>query len=89
MTFEELTSLKSRWNEVLDALLADNRIAWLAFFDARLVSLENSVLTLAWQDSEKFGGQHDFQSVRKPEHVALLVECIKSVTGLSLEIHEA
>jgi len=46
-------------------------------------------LTLAWQDSEKFGGQHDFQSVRNPEHTKLLVECIKSVTGLTLEINEA
>ena len=88
MSSTELTQLKANWNSVLDRVLASNRIAWLAFFDARLVSLENSVLTLAWQDSEKFGGQHDFQSVRNPEHTALLIECIKSETGLSLEIKE-
>jgi len=85
----DLVQLKADWNAVLDQILAVNRIAWLAFFDARLVSLENSTLTLAWQDSEKFGGQHDFQSVRKPEHIALLVKCIQSETGLILEINEA
>jgi hypothetical protein len=84
----ELTQLKTEWNAVLDQVLAMNRIAWLAFFDARLVSLDGSKLTLAWQDSEKFGGQHDFQSVRNPEHTKLLLECIKSVTGLNLEIIE-
>jgi hypothetical protein len=83
-----LADLKSQWNQVLDAVLELDRIAWLAFFDARLVSLENAVLTLAWQDSEKFGGQHDFQAVRKPEHIAKLVQCIKQVTGSELEIRE-
>jgi hypothetical protein len=89
MAAEELAQLKSQWNAVLDQLLELNRIAWLAFFDARLVSLENSTLTLAWQDSEKFGGKHDFQLVRNPEHIALLMTCIESVTGLTLEINEA
>ena len=42
----ELLELKSVWNDVLDELEATNRIAWLAFFDARLVSLEEKVLTL-------------------------------------------
>lgn len=83
-----LTDLKSQWNQVLDAVLEIDRIAWLAFFDARLVSLEGAVLTLAWQDSEKFGGQHDFQAVRKPEHIAKLVQCIKQVTGHNLEVLE-
>lgn len=83
-----LTDLKSQWNQVLDAVLEIDRIAWLAFFDARLVSLEGAVLTLAWQDSEKFGGQHDFQAVRKAEHIAKLVQCIKQVTGHNLEVLE-
>ena len=88
MTEMNLTDLKSQWNQVLDAVLEIDRIAWLAFFDARLVSLEGAVLTLAWQDSEKFGGQHDFQAVRKPEHIAKLVQSIKQVTGSELEIRE-
>ena len=88
MSEMSLADLKSQWNQVLDAVLEIDRIAWLAFFDARLVSLEGAVLTLAWQDSEKFGGQHDFQAVRKPEHIAKLVQCIKQVTGSELEIRE-
>ena len=88
MTELNLADLKSQWNQVLDAVLEIDRIAWLAFFDARLVSLEGAVLTLAWQDSEKFGGQHDFQAVRKPEHIAKLVQCIKQVTGHNLEVLE-
>ena len=88
MSAEELAQLKSQWNAVLDQLLELNRIAWLAFFDARLASLENSVLTLAWQDSEKFGGQHDFQAVRRPEHILQLIDCIAAVTGARLQIVE-
>ena len=33
----ELSTIKNRWNEVLDLLEQENRVAWLAFFDARLV----------------------------------------------------
>ncbi|CAB4592997.1 MAG: hypothetical protein F2573_04185 [Actinobacteria bacterium] len=88
MSSDALAELKAQWNTVLDALLEVDRIAWLAFFDARLVSLVGSTLTLAWQDSEKFGGQHDFQSVRKPEHIAKLVACIQDVTGQRLMVVE-
>ncbi len=88
MSSDALAELKAQWNTVLDALLEVDRIAWLAFFDARLVSLVGSTLTLAWQDSEKFGGQHDFQAVRKPEHIAKIVSCITAVTGQTLSIVE-
>jgi hypothetical protein len=88
MSSGALLELKAQWNAVLDSLLEVDRIAWLAFFDARLVALEGLTLTLAWQDSEKFGGQHDFQSVRRPEHIAKLVSCIAAVTGQTLSIEE-
>ena len=42
----ELDQIKQRWIEVLDLLLESNRIAWLAFFDARLISYQNNQLTL-------------------------------------------
>ncbi len=84
----QLATLKSNWNSVLDQLLSEDRIAWLAFFDARLVSLESATLTLSFADSEKFGGQHDFAAVRKPEHIAKLVAAIKSVTNQELTINE-
>jgi hypothetical protein len=50
----ELAELKSRWNEVLDELEATDRIAWLAFFDARLADLTEGVLTLDFSDATKF-----------------------------------
>jgi hypothetical protein len=82
----ELDVLKSRWNEVLDFVLAENRIAWLAFFDARLVSLVDSTLTLDFADSQKLGGGHDFAAVRNPAHIELLKRAIKEITDQSLEI---
>ena len=42
----DLDQIKSSWNEVLDSLLDQDRVAWIAFFDARLVSFENNELTL-------------------------------------------
>jgi len=71
----DLMAIKSRWNMVLDELLARDRIAWLAYFDARLVSYDSGVLTINFSDSQKFGGDHDFSVTRKP-HQALLLESI-------------
>lgn len=83
-----LDELKNQWNQVLDYVESRNRIAWLAFFDARLVSLSGDALTLSFIDAEKLGGKHDFKSARNPEHIALLQEAIKSVVGVELEIVE-
>jgi hypothetical protein len=77
----QLVELKTRWNEVLDLLLLEDRIAWIAFFDARLVSYENKQLTLDFADSQKFSGPHDFKAVRNPDHTAKLVAAIKQVFG--------
>ncbi len=63
----ELEQIKQRWNNVLDLLLEEDRIAWLAFFDARLVSFEDNQLTLDFSDSQKFANSHDF----KKNHVIL------------------
>jgi len=84
----DLTELKAQWNQVLDSLLEEDRIAWLAYFDARLVSLDSGKLLVSFADSEKFGGDHNYKSVRKPEHNAKLVSAILKVTGQSLEVVE-
>jgi len=84
----QIEQLKSQWNGVLDYLLEQDRIGWLAFFDARLVSLESNVLTINFADSQKFSGQHDFTFARNPKHLALLIEAIKSVTGVEVEVSE-
>ena len=81
-----LETLKSNWNEVLDLVLEVDRVAWLLWFDARLVKLENDVLTVNFTDSEKFSGDHNFKSARNPEQTAKLVSAIHKVTGRELEV---
>ena len=34
-----LNELRQQWNEVLDLVEREDRITWMAFFDARLASL--------------------------------------------------
>ena len=86
----ELTILavKARWNDVLDALLERDRIAWLAFFDARIVSVDNGILTINFVDAQKFGGDHDFSLARNPRHIELLQEMIESILNTHLEVKE-
>ena len=82
----DLMTLKSRWNEVLDLLERQNRVAWLAFFDARLVSLDNGQLRLSFVDAEKLSGAHDYSYVRKDSHRAALEIAIKEIFGYSVVI---
>ena len=84
----QLSEIKAGWNEVLDLLLMEDRITWLAFFDARLVSYENQQLTLDFADSQKFAGPHDFKATRNPDHTARLVSAIKRVFGEDASIIE-
>ena len=84
----DLAQLKIQWNEVLDQLLEQDRVAWLAFFDARLVAYEDDQLTLDFADSQKFANPHDFKKVRNPSHTQALIEAIKSVLGISPTILE-
>ena len=84
----DLAQIKERWNNVLDLLLEKDRIAWLAFFDARLVSFEDNQLTLDFSDSQKFANSHDFKETRNPDHTQLLISVIKTVLGISPTIIE-
>ena len=84
-----LETLKASWNRVLDAVLEVDRVAWLLWFDARLVKLEGNVLEVSFADSEKFSGDHNFKSARKPEQTAKLVSAILEVTGQKLEVIES
>ena len=84
-----LETLKSSWNQVLDTVLEVDRVAWLLWFDARLVNLEGNVLEVSFADSEKFSGDHNFKSARKPEQTARLVSAILEVTGRKLEVIES
>lgn len=82
----ELAEIKSRWNEVLDHLERESRVAWLAFFDARLVSLKNNELKLSFIDAEKLSGAHNFAQVRKDSHRHCLEAAIEEIFGVSIVI---
>jgi hypothetical protein len=84
----ELDQIKARWNEVLDLLLEKDRITWLAYFDARLVSYQNNELILDFADSQKFANSHDFKQTRNPSHTQALNEAIRAVFGISPTIIE-
>jgi len=82
----DLSAIKGRWNEVLDLLERQNRVAWLAFFDARLVSFDNNQLKLSFVDAEKLSGAHDYAHVRKDSHRAALETAIKEIFDISVAI---
>ena len=86
-TLMELAEIRAQWNQVLDALESENRVAWIAYFDARLSSFENGTLTLDFSDSRKFATSHEYSETR-PNLKAALVEAIKSTIGIDVEIIE-
>ena len=88
MSVPNLLALKSQWNQVLDEVLNQDRIAWLGFFDARLISLEGNRLIIGFEDSEKFGGQHDFKIARSARHLDILRQAILEISGHKIEIVE-
>jgi hypothetical protein len=83
----DLTEIRQKWNQVLDLLESRDRIAWLVFFDARLASLENGVLTLDFSDARKFASSHEYEAIR-PKHKESLAAAIKEVLSVDLVIEE-
>jgi hypothetical protein len=83
----ELAEIRQKWNQVLDLLESRDRIAWLVFFDARLASLENGVLTLDFSDARKFASSHEYEAIR-PKHKESLASAIKEVFEIDLMIEE-
>lgn len=83
-----IDEVKARWNEVLDAVLDVDRITWLAYFDARIASVENNVVTINFSDPQKFSGDHNFSMARNPRHLALLHQKITEIFGQPLEVCE-
>ena len=81
-----LPEIKARWNEVLDLVERENSVAWLAFFDARLVSFDNNQLRLSFVDAEKLSGVHDFAAVRKESHRKVLQQACVEIFGEQIEI---
>jgi hypothetical protein len=84
LTVEEL---RQRWNDVLDLIERQDRITWMAFFDARLAAFDGKVLTLDYSDSGKFGGSHQFPETRERQ-LNLLKASVKDVCGVEIEIEQ-
>ncbi len=84
LTLEEL---RQRWNDVLDLVERQDRITWMAFFDARLAAFNGKVLTLDYSDSGKFGGSHQFPQTRERQ-LNLLKASVKDVCGVEIEIEQ-
>lgn len=83
----EIEQIRSRWNDVLDSLEANNRIAWIAYFDARLISFNDGLLLLDFSDSRKFATSHEYSETR-PNLKAALISSIEEVLGIKVEIGE-
>ena len=83
----EISQIRAQWNHVLDSLESNNRVAWIAYFEARLSSFENGVLTLDFSDSRKFATSHEYSETR-PNLKSALQLAIKSTLGIDVEILE-
>jgi hypothetical protein len=83
----EIEQIRSRWNDVLDDLESHNRVAWIAYFDARLISIQDGVITLDFSDSRKFATSHEYSETR-PNLKAALIASIDQVLGFKVEIRE-
>ena len=84
LTLEEL---RQKWNEVLDLVEREDRITWMAFFDARLASFDGKVLELDYSDSGKFGGSHQFPETRERQ-LNLLKNAVKDICGVEIEVKQ-
>lgn len=81
----DLATLRSQWSDVLNHLERLDRMAWIAFFDARLSRLDGSTLHLDFSDSRKFGGNLDYENIRD-RHIKSLESAIREVAGLEVKV---
>jgi hypothetical protein len=82
-----LAELRSQWNQVLDRLESQDRIAWIAYFDARLAEFDGLTLRLDFSDARKFSGGHEYSPTRLKLQNSLK-SAINDVLGISIEIEE-
>ena len=82
-----LVDMRNRWNEVLDDLESHDRIAWIAYFDARLAEFDGVKLSLDFSDARKFSGVHEYSPTREKLENSLKTS-IKTILNLDLRIEE-
>ena len=82
-----LPELRSRWNDVLDHLESHDRVAWIAYFDARLAEFDGVKLSLDFSDARKFSGGHEYSPTREKLQNSLIAS-IKATLNLDIQIEE-
>jgi hypothetical protein len=82
-----LIEIRERWNDVLDHLESHDRIAWIAYFDARLAEFDGQVLSLDFRDARKFAGGHEYSPTREKLENSLKTS-ISQVLSINVTIVE-
>jgi hypothetical protein len=82
-----LSELRSRWNDVLDHLESHDRVAWIAYFDARLAEFDGVKLSLDFSDARKFSGGHEYSPTREKLQNSL-ISSIEATLNLDIQIEE-
>jgi hypothetical protein len=82
-----LMEIRGRWNDVLDHLESHDRVAWIAYFDARLAEFDGQVLSLDFRDARKFAGGHEYSPTREKLETAL-ISSISQVLSINVKILE-
>ncbi len=81
----DVQTLRAQWADVLDYLERIDRMAWIAFFDARLAKIDGTTLHLDFSDSRKFAGNLDYGNIHS-QHKAALQQAIQAVTGAEMDV---
>ena len=82
-----LAELRAQWNQVLDHLESRDRIAWIAYFDARLADFDGQTLILDFSDARKLAGGHEYSPARIKLENSLKASVLE-VLGLTIDIQE-
>lgn len=83
---DDLAALKAKWSDVLNYLESQSRIAWLIYFDARLVSLIDEELTVDFSDPQRFDETQTYPLNTDVRHSAALLDAVHQVTGRSITL---
>ena len=82
-----LSEIRGRWNDVLDHLESQDRVAWIAYFDARLAEFDGRTLILDFSDARKFAGGHEYSPTREKLENSLK-SSITHILEISVAIEE-
>jgi hypothetical protein len=82
-----LPEIRDRWNDILDDLERSDRIAWIAYFDARLAEFDGHTLILDFSDARKFAGGHEYSPTREKLQNSLK-SSITHILAINIEIEE-